>query len=149
VTVSLLGHIHRYQVDLDADLNAITESLAGSVAYSFESQSCFVWDVDSWEAYTYPLLDAVSPNLPSVDEKAALSGAASPDATNVLATMADLDPLPTDIVLLGQYIEGTETAAPAAPAANKGRIFFRDTGGKTELCVRFPTGAIQQIAIEP
>jgi len=47
------------------------------------------------------------------------------------------------------YIEGSERSDPAAPAANRGRIYFRDNGGKTELVVRFPTGAIQQIAIEP
>jgi hypothetical protein len=37
----------------------------------------------------------------------------------------------------------------AAPAANHCVIFTRDNGGKTELCARFPTGAIQQLAIEP
>lgn len=47
------------------------------------------------------------------------------------------------------FIQGTEIADPVAPAANKVRIYFRDTGGKTELVARFPTGAIQQIAIEP
>lgn len=42
-----------------------------------------------------------------------------------------------------------EHADIAAPAANKGIVYMRDTGGKTELVVRFPTGAVQQIAIEP
>lgn len=50
---------------------------------------------------------------------------------------------------VGSYLEGVERADPAAPAANAGRIYFRDTGGKTELVVRFNTGVIQQIAIEP
>jgi len=37
-----------------------------------------------------------------------------------------------------------------APSANYGRIFTRDNGaGKTQLCVRFPTGAVQVIATEP
>lgn len=50
----------------------------------------------------------------------------------------------------GQFLEGVEMVVdPAAPPAPRGRIYFRDTGGKTELVVRFPTGAIQQIAIEP
>jgi hypothetical protein len=44
----------------------------------------------------------------------------------------------------------TEETAPAAPAANKCVLFLRDNGsGKTQLCARFPTGAIQQVAIEP
>jgi hypothetical protein len=47
------------------------------------------------------------------------------------------------------YVEGVETTDPAAPPANMGRLYFRDNGGKTELVVRFPTGAIQQVAIEP
>jgi hypothetical protein len=48
------------------------------------------------------------------------------------------------------YIQGAEIAAPAAPAANTGRLYFRDNGaGKTQLVVRFPTGAVQVIATEP
>lgn len=48
------------------------------------------------------------------------------------------------------FIQGTEIADPAAPAANQGRLYFRDNGaGKTQLVVRFPTGAIQVIATEP
>jgi len=49
----------------------------------------------------------------------------------------------------GGYFLGEERADVAAPAANHGVIYFRDTGGKTELVARFPTDAIQQIAIEP
>lgn len=38
----------------------------------------------------------------------------------------------------------------AAPAANTVVIYCRDNGaGKTQLVARFPTGAVQQIAIEP
>lgn len=49
------------------------------------------------------------------------------------------------------YIEMREQSAdPAAPVANQARIFFRDNGsGKTQLCVRFNTGAIQVLATEP
>lgn len=54
----------------------------------------------------------------------------------------------TNMFVLG-YWEGTEMTAPAAPAANQGRVFFEDVAGKTRLAVRFPTGATQQIAIEP
>jgi|694.fasta_scaffold06600_12 hypothetical protein len=49
-----------------------------------------------------------------------------------------------------RHIEITEQTDPAAPAANGGRLFLRDNGsGKTQLCVRFATGAIQVIATEP
>jgi hypothetical protein len=38
----------------------------------------------------------------------------------------------------------------AAPATNRSRLYTRDNGaGKTQLVVRFPTGAIQVIATEP
>jgi hypothetical protein len=48
------------------------------------------------------------------------------------------------------YIEIDERTAPAAPAANKVRIYCVDNGaGKTRLMALFPTGAAQQIAIEP
>jgi hypothetical protein len=39
---------------------------------------------------------------------------------------------------------------PAAPAANSATFFVRDNGsGKTQFCVRFPTGAVQVLATEP
>jgi hypothetical protein len=50
-----------------------------------------------------------------------------------------------------RHIEADELASdPAAPATNSGRLYFRDNGaGKTQLCVRFATGAVQVIATEP
>ena len=48
------------------------------------------------------------------------------------------------------YFDFSEVAAPDAPASNTGRLFVRDNGsGKSQLCVRFPTGAIQVVATEP
>jgi hypothetical protein len=48
------------------------------------------------------------------------------------------------------YIEGIEITDPAAPSANRGRLYIRDNGaGKTQLAVRFPTGAVQVLATEP
>lgn len=47
------------------------------------------------------------------------------------------------------YIEIDESSDPAAPAANKVRFYSKDVGGKTAVMARFPTGAVQQIAIEP
>lgn len=44
----------------------------------------------------------------------------------------------------------TERAEPSNPGANIGVLFTKDSGaGKTQLCVRFPTGASQVIATEP
>ena len=53
-------------------------------------------------------------------------------------------------MFIGGYFEGSEIADPAAPAADKGRLYFKDNGAaKTQLVVRFPTGAVQVIATEP
>lgn len=42
------------------------------------------------------------------------------------------------------------SSAPAAPPANEARLYCRDNGsGKTQLVVRFPTGAVQVLATEP
>jgi hypothetical protein len=47
-------------------------------------------------------------------------------------------------------IEFEEMTAPAAGAANTARLFTQDNGaGKTQLAVRFNTGAIQVLATEP
>ena len=47
------------------------------------------------------------------------------------------------------FIEITEMTAPAAPAANNARLFCRDNGGKTELCVMFSDGSVQMIKAQP
>lgn len=48
------------------------------------------------------------------------------------------------------FIEMGEVTAPAAPGANLARLFVQDNGGgKTQLAVQFPTGAVQVIATEP
>jgi hypothetical protein len=47
------------------------------------------------------------------------------------------------------YLQFTNIADPAAPAATKAVVYCRNNGGKVELVARFPTGAIQQVAIEP
>lgn len=54
--------------------------------------------------------------------------------------------------IVGQtgYSEMVEMTAPSAPAANTVRIYAEDNGaGKTRLMALFPSGAAQQIAIEP
>ena len=42
-----------------------------------------------------------------------------------------------------------EITDPAAPSADQAKMYIRDSGGKTQLCVRFATGAVQPIATEP
>lgn len=77
-----------------------------------------------------------------------LEAALTPFADNVYDI--GYDTLQVRRFKMGQYIEVAEMAAPAAPAANKARLFVRDNGlGKTQLCAIFPTGAIQVISTEP
>lgn len=53
-------------------------------------------------------------------------------------------------IYLGTILTGTEQASePSAPAANGFVIYAIDNGGKTQLMVKFATGAAQQLAIEP
>ena len=48
------------------------------------------------------------------------------------------------------FYELSEIGTPAAPAPNRARLFVKDNGaGKTQLCVRFHTGAVQVIKTEP
>jgi len=48
-----------------------------------------------------------------------------------------------------RFHELKEIADPTAPAADKARLFVRDNGlGKTQLCVRFNTGAIRVLATQ-
>jgi len=63
-------------------------------------------------------------------------------ATRVLVDDAEM-------VLAGISLKFDEITEPAAPSSNKGLLFAEDSAGKTRLMVRFPTGASQQIAIEP
>jgi hypothetical protein len=56
----------------------------------------------------------------------------------------------SDSGLNGAAIRLTERADPSAPSGNNAYFYCRDGGsGKTQLVVRFPTGAIQVIATEP
>jgi hypothetical protein len=84
------------------------------------------------------------------------SGGTPTDRIRVQANIAapkaffDLPVTVTGAIEHTSYIEGIEITDPAAPASNKGRLYFRDNGGgKTQLAVRFPTGAVQVLATEP
>jgi hypothetical protein len=48
-----------------------------------------------------------------------------------------------------EFLELNEIATPIAPSSLRARLFVRDVAGKGQLCVRFPTGAVQVIATEP
>jgi hypothetical protein len=52
-------------------------------------------------------------------------------------------------VFTTRYYELAEITTPNAPAANQARLFVRDSGGKTQLCVRFHTGAVRVLTTEP
>ena len=67
------------------------------------------------------------------------------EGTNNYALLIDAGRMRTD-----EDIEFTEMTAPAAGGVNTARLFARDNGaGKTQLAVRFNTGAIQVLATEP
>jgi hypothetical protein len=52
-------------------------------------------------------------------------------------------------VFMSQFLEMAEIGTPAAPGGNRARLFVRDNGlGKTQLCVRFPSGAFKVLATE-
>ena len=52
-------------------------------------------------------------------------------------------------VFTTRYYELAEITTPNAPAANQARLFVRDSGGKTQLCVRYNTGAVQVLNTQP
>lgn len=61
-----------------------------------------------------------------------------------------ITPAGTSQVEVGNGVQFTEMTAPSAPAANKVILFAQDNGaGKTQLMALFPSGAAQQVAIEP
>jgi hypothetical protein len=52
-------------------------------------------------------------------------------------------------VFTNKYHELAEITTPSAPPSNHARLFVRDNGsGKTQLCVRFHTGAVKVLATE-
>ena len=53
-------------------------------------------------------------------------------------------------VRIGGYVDVRRISDPPAPTGTAARLFTRDNGaGKSELCVRFATGAVQVIKTEP
>jgi hypothetical protein len=66
-------------------------------------------------------------------------------------TYWDVDAAGTMRFPQGGLVEMKERPGDAtAPAADHGRLYLKDNGaGKTQLCVRFATGAVQVLATEP
>jgi hypothetical protein len=53
-------------------------------------------------------------------------------------------------ILTKKYHELVEINTPSAPPSNHARLFIRDNlNGKTQLCVRFATGAVKVLATQP
>lgn len=74
---------------------------------------------------------------------------ASAQTANVLEVRNTSDVIEFRIAPKG-FLEFLEQTDPAAPASNRAVLYSRDNGsGKTQLCVRFPTGAVQVLATEP
>lgn len=75
------------------------------------------------------------------------SGVFFPNADNVYDFGADGNRV-RDVYLYRGWFK--EIADPSAPAANEVRLYAKDNGsGKTQLCARFNTGAVQCFATEP
>lgn len=76
---------------------------------------------------------------------AGASGAIAQDTAGLFYDQAN-----TRLLLGGNFVEFAERADPAAGGANTARLYSKDNGaGKTQLVVRFPTGAVQVVATEP
>jgi hypothetical protein len=74
---------------------------------------------------------------------------ASGQTANVLEVRNTSDVIEFRIAPKG-FLEFLEQTDPTAPASNRAILYSRDNGsGKTQLCVRFPTGAVQVLATEP
>jgi len=72
------------------------------------------------------------------------------DSASLLVLSDTLLTAAVELVMGQHYIEFQEmSSGPDAPGANKVRLYCVDSGGKTKLEARFPTGAVQQVAIEP
>lgn len=120
-----------------------TDDGAGGLTYSHT----FITDIATGRTIFNPDVGALPATYTSAFEFRSM-GAALPVVKLTPAT-GQTDPV-LDLAG-GGFIQGSERSSdPAAPAANSYRLFSRDNGaGKTQLCVRFATGAVQVLATEP
>ena len=94
-------------------------------------------------------------DIPLAPFRRAFDAARDPlTATNALFVQPGVHVLPIDSGGNAQvgdaHIALTEIGDPSAPGTDQALLYVRDNGaGKTQLVIRFPTGAIQVIATEP
>jgi hypothetical protein len=104
---------------------------------------------------TFAYADVAARVNPGIADSGRASLAASTNNSEITASAGDSTDtflkMASTVAGKSTFIDLKETvAAPAAPAADYGRIFMRDNGsGKTQFCVRFPSGAVQVLATEP
>lgn len=89
----------------------------------------------------------------SISSKILIGGANTDSTSDTTPTPEDrfeFDIANRKLAIKSGYVELNEISAPSAGAADTGRLFLQDNGsGKTQLCVRFSSGATQVIATEP
>jgi hypothetical protein len=134
----------RVDIRLEPDAGVISKSLS----FAYTGGVPFQWGIDG------TMVGSFAPTFFSVgtgDFGGATGAANAVDAgfmriaTNVVGVITRPSGTP-----IGGALEFLENTAPAAPAADRVRIYAEDDGaGKTRLMARFATGAAVQIAIEP
>jgi hypothetical protein len=86
----------------------------------------------------------------TINAKSGRSVGLSVNGTSILSITGTAVNYGVTLALGTNYVELSEMTAPAAPAANKARLYCVDNGaGKTQLAVIFPSGAAQILATEP
>lgn len=82
------------------------------------------------------------------DDDAGVSG--SPFLQVLNSATGQVAGLIANFLKLTTFIDILEEPTPTAPPANTARLFTQDNGsGKTQLCVRFNTGAVQTLSTQP
>lgn len=78
------------------------------------------------------------------------SGAQAVHAGAVAIGMSAVTTAVDQVEIGARHFELVEVTEPAAGATNAARLYVKDNGsGKTQLCVRFATGAVAVLATEP
>lgn len=112
----------------------------GTDTFTFERPFC----------YRYPAGSVPLSNAEAAERMYAAGPGRAGATEGQFAFLSGINVVMDNLVLPVGGIYGTEISDPAAPSANTGVLYFRDNGsGKTQLCVRFPTGAVQVVATQP
>ncbi len=154
-----LGHLAAQLLTTGYNNVAIGPSAAAYPRFASANATTTGWDQVSIGAYSGQA------NATQVNDTVALGFYAVYGAVGATALGANAEALHSQSVALGQgvittaasqvalstrHIEMVEISDPAAGAANSARLYAKDNGsGKTQLVVRFASGAVQVIATEP